>query len=115
MFYGSATFSFEKKHWSPFVDNLFSAAELLARSILLSAPDPEFREKATHKAIKSRYNHEYQLGNLDVSHRAAFNKLSDLRGGARYLKGDVSISEAEAQELLDAVRDMMEDADCRVG
>ncbi len=113
-FYDAARFSFEKKHWSPCVDNLFSAAELLAKSILLSAPDPEFREKATHKVIKSRYNQEYQLGNLEGRHRAAFNKLSKLRVGARYLKGDVSISEAEAQELLDTVKDMIEDADRRV-
>ena len=112
-FYDSARFSFRNKYWSVFVDNLFSAAELLARSVLLSAPDPKFREKATHKVIKSRYNQEYQLGNLDANHRAAFNKLSDLREGARYLKGDVSISEAEAQKLLDAVEDMIEDANRR--
>jgi HEPN domain-containing protein len=114
-FYYSAKFSFEEKHWSPFIDNLFCAAELSAKSVLLSASDPEFREKATHKVIKSRYNQEYQSGNLDTSHRAAFNKLSNLRGGARYLKGDVSVSEAEAQELLNAVEDMIEDADRRVG
>lgn len=112
-FYDSARFSFKSKHWSAFVDSLFSAAELLAKSVLLSAPDPKFREKATHKVIKVRYNQEYQLGNLDDSYREAFNKLSDLRGGARYLKGDVSISEAEAQMLLDTVKDMIEDADRR--
>ena len=109
-FYGAAQYSLEHKGWSAFIDNLFSAAELLARSVLLSNPDPEFREKTSHKMIKSRYNQWFQLGDLDASHREAFNKLSDLRGGARYLRGDSSISESDAQRLLDTVGDMMDDA-----
>lgn len=112
-FYESAEFSFKQGNWSAFIDNLFSAAELSAKSILLSEPDPKFREKATHKAIKSKYNRWHQLGNLDTSHRETFNELSDLRGGARYLKGNASITEAKAKGLLSIVRGMLEDAALR--
>ena len=112
-FYEAAEFSFKQRNWSAFIDNLFSAAELSAKSILLSEPDPTFREKATHKTIKSRYNRWHQLGNLDTTHRETFNELSDLRGGARYLKGNISITEAKAEELLSTVRGMIEDAALR--
>lgn len=109
-FYDAAQYSLEHKSWSAFIDNLFSAAELLARSVLLSHSEAEFREKTTHKTIKSRYNQWFKLGNLDASHRQAFNTLSNLRGGARYLTGDSEMAESEAQELLHTVGDMMEDA-----
>lgn len=114
-FYESAEFSLNKRNWSPFIDNLFSAAELLARSILLSMSDPKFRRKATHKAIQFRYNRFADLGNVEAVYRETFNKLSGLRDRARYLKGDISICEDEARRLLDIIKSMMEDASRRVG
>ena len=74
-FYAAAEFSFGRQNWAAFVDNLFSAAELLARSILLSRPDPKFRKKATHKAIQIRYNQFVDLGNVEETHRETLNKL----------------------------------------
>ena len=114
-FYEAAGFSFKQKNWSAFVDSLFSAAELLARSILLSRPDPQFRKKATHKAIQIRYNRFADLGNVEEAHRETLNKLSGLRDRARYLKGDVSISEDEARRFLDIVNNMMEYASSFIG
>ncbi len=104
----SAEFSFSQRSWAPFIDNLFSASELLAKCILLSLPDPKLRKKASHKAIQIKYNRFADLGNVDVVYRKTFNKLSGLRDQARYLKGDVSISEDEAYELLGIVKEMME-------
>jgi len=106
----SAEFSLNRKNWSPFIDNLFSVAELVAKSILLSMPDPRFRKKATHKAIQSRFNRFASLGNVKPVYRETFNKLSVMRDHARYLKRGVSVSEDECRRLLDIVRIMMEEA-----
>lgn len=110
-YYESAEFSLKRRYWSPFIDNLFSAAELLAKSILLSMPGLKL---ATHKAIQMRYNRFADLGNVELVYRETFNKLSGQRDSARYLKGDVSISEEEARRLLDIVKNMIEDASHRV-
>ena len=72
-FYDAARYALEHKSWSALIDNLFSAAELLARSVLLSRSEAGFRKKTTHKTIKSRYNQWIQLGNLIASHRKVFN------------------------------------------
>lgn len=114
-FYEAAEFSFHQRNWSAFIDNLFSTAELLAKSILLSMPEPKFHKKASHKAIQIKYNRFADLGNVEAVHRETFNKLSSLRDRARYLKGDVSISEGEARRLLEIVKNMMEDVALGVG
>jgi uncharacterized protein (UPF0332 family) len=114
-FYEATEFSLNQRNWSAFIDNLFSAAELLAKSILLSMPNPKFRKKATHKAIQARYNRFADLGNVEAVYRETFNKLSGLRDRARYLKGDISISEEGARRLLVIIKNMMEDAARRVG
>jgi len=113
-FYVSAEFCLKQRKWPPFIDNLFSAAELTAKSILLSTPDPKFRKKASHKAIQIKYSRFTDLGNVEAAYRDTFNKLSGLRDRARYLKGRVSISENEARKLLDIVKKMIEDARQRV-
>jgi len=96
-----------RRHWSPFVDNLFSAAELAARAILLAVPEKHFREKPTHKGIHSRFNRFANVGNAKREHRAAFNKLSSLRGRARYLKGELLLNEADATTLLLSIKEMI--------
>lgn len=113
-FYEAAMFSFNQASWAPFIDNLFSAAELSAKSILLSMSGSEFRKKASHKAIQIRYNRFADLGNVEAIYSATFNKLSGLRDRARYLKGDISVSEDEARGLLDNVGNMIEDASRRI-
>jgi hypothetical protein len=86
-FIEAAEFSFSHQNWSAFTDNLFSAAELLAKATLLATwSDPAFREKTTHPAIHSRYNRFAHLGNVDAKHADTFNKLSNLRYPARYSK-----------------------------
>jgi len=109
-FHESAEFSFNQKNWVSFIDNLFSAAELTAKSILLSMPDRKFSQKARHRDIQTKYNRFADLGNVTPVYRETLNKLYGLRDRARYLKGDVTISEVEARNLLDIVEKMIEDA-----
>lgn len=107
-FYEAAEYSFTKKNWSAFIDSLFNCAELSAKVVLLTSPVPDFTKKAKHKMIQLRYNQFADLGNVDESHRSTLNKLSGWRVNARYLKGSVSISEDEAANLLEIVKDMLE-------
>jgi hypothetical protein len=114
-FLGAAEFALEKQHWSSFMDNLFSAAELTARATLLMMPDQKFREKASHKAIHHKFNRFASLGNAAKKHLAAFNKLYGMRDKARYLKQTFKVSAEEAAILISAVREMIEGARITTG
>lgn len=92
-FIESAEFNFQNKHMGPFIDNLFSASELLAKSILLLAPDPKFRKKSSHYIIKDKFNRFVNLGNLELEYANILNKLVNLRPKGRYLQGTIEISD----------------------
>lgn len=113
-FLEAADHAFNNQMWSPFVDCLFSAAELLAKSILLGTPDPGFREKATHKSIHNRFNRWGHLGNIEQPHVHVFNQLSQLRASARYVSGCLSIDDKQAGEWLEAIRELREKARQRI-
>jgi len=61
---------------APFVDTLFSAAELAARAHLLGIPDREFTRKGTHKSIQIRFNKWANIGNAKPPHRDVLNTLA---------------------------------------
>jgi uncharacterized protein (UPF0332 family) len=89
--------------WSAFADNLFSAAELAARALLLMVPDSQFRTKTNHKAIHARFNNFARYGNVSESGREVFNKLAGLRPTARYGGKKVSLIPEEARALFQEV------------
>jgi uncharacterized protein (UPF0332 family) len=113
-FFEATKFSFDRKHWSPCLDNLFSAAELSAKAELLMIPDPKFKKKTSHYGIKSRYNRFANLGNVELKYCKALNKLEGLRSRVRYLQGEVPISEKEIQSLLEDVKQMIADVTDRI-
>ncbi len=106
-FLDSATFCHKRQHWVAFADNLFSAAELVAKATLLFIPDPALRRKGHHKAIHSKYNRFAHLGNVKPAYRTTFNKLYSLRPKARYLESLVEIPPREAEALLKTVSSML--------
>jgi len=109
-FIAATEFAFSQKHWSTFVDNLFSAAELIAKAILLGSwSGPKFRKDSSHRAVHSRFNKYTHLGNADPKFTEALNKLSKLRYPARYVEGELNLSKDEAQKYLDVVKKMYED------
>lgn len=112
-FYESAEFAFTHKNRSS-LDNLSSAAELVAKTVLLLIPDQKFMKKTTHGGIQLRFNKFADLGNVEPKCREALNKLIGLRARARYLQGDVSISDEEIQGLLENVKKMIADASERI-
>jgi len=88
-----------------FVDTCFSAAELSAKALLITTPIPGENTKMSHGRIHSRYNLQAKLGNIDISHKDALNRLAALRGSARYLNNTLDINEDEATNLAKVVED----------
>ena len=93
--------------------NLFSASELCAKAILLSLPDKKLKEKGTHKGIHTRFNRFASLGNVREKHKDVFNRLHLMRGKARYLKGELTLTPEQSEALLGTVRDMIDFAKAR--
>lgn len=115
-FYQIADYSLKRGNLAPFVDNIFNAAELSAKAMLLVMYDyqPSLRVKATHTAIQMRYNRFANLGNVMPEYKKTFNKLSGLRDAARYLKSPLNITEKKSHEMLDIIKKMIEDAESRL-
>jgi len=115
-FHHVADYSLREGNLAAFVDNAFSAAELSAKAVLLVMYDykPSLRVKAKHTAIHARYNIFANLGNVMPEYKKTFNRLSELRGAARYLKRPLSVTEEEAHKMLDVVGKMIEDAKSRI-
>jgi len=107
-FLEAAEFSLEKNNLIAFIDNLFSASELLAKAVLLTVPDRKLVNKATRRLIHFRFNEFTDLGNINPEHCKTFNRLANLRTKARYLKDDLSISKDDIKQLLNTVKEMRE-------
>jgi HEPN domain len=82
-------YALAQKLFGPFIDNLFSACELLAKARLITAA-AEAGGLKSHGVISSRINQWGRLGNVDGEFVKTFNKLSQVRSTARYSTADVS-------------------------
>ncbi len=112
-FYETAEFSYQKENWAPLIDNLFSAAELAAKSMLLLMPGTGFTKKSRHRSIQFRFNKFADLGNVPEEFRVTLNKLSELRNKARYLKGALNMDRIHLESFLRIVEKMIQDAEKR--
>lgn len=101
--------------WSSMVYVLFSAAELAARAELLLVPNPEFERSKKHEATRTRFNKWTRMGNASLTHSGALNKLSKLRQPAVYAAHSFTIDAETADELLDAVRELIDWTSARLG
>ena len=61
--------------------------------------------------IHRRYNHFAHLGNVEDGHARAFNKLSSIRSRARYLKDEITLTDTECYEMLEAVQQMLAESE----
>ncbi|MBV8924390.1 MAG: HEPN domain-containing protein [Bradyrhizobium sp.] len=100
-FVAAAEFSLSQGHAGPFIDNLFSATELLAKARLItSAAESNLK---SHSAIHTKINMWGKRGNVDARFVELFNELSNLRRAARYqaavptLKADDPVGRARAE------------------
>jgi hypothetical protein len=68
----------------------------------------------SHNGLQVKYNRFASIGNVEEAHRDAFNKLRGRRDSARYFKGGASLSNSEARDLIDIVKEMIEDAKIKI-
>jgi len=91
-----------------FVDNLFSAVELLAKAqlVLNGGHDPGSRK---HSAIHSYFNMWGKLGNTRTEYVRLLNDLAKMRPKARYMVDAFTLSHSDAAAMLAVGRDFQED------
>lgn len=101
-FYKTAKFAFENNLHKAFIDNAFSSMELLAKSELLLSPGTGLEKKSSHNSIKAQYNRRAKniLNESTQNTRIIFNKLSNLRSKARYLKGDYKVDVKDDEIII---------------
>lgn len=97
-FIKTSKYALDNRLSSAFIDNSFSAVELLAKTHLFLEADKNIKGRTNHKTIKSTFNKRFKASQTDfeIERREIFNKLSNLRSKARYLEGNVNI---ETQDL----------------
>jgi uncharacterized protein (UPF0332 family) len=104
----SAQNAYDKNLFAPFVDNLFSCIELLAKSELLLISNKQFVQKTTHDGIQIKYNEFVNIGNAKKDFKNSLNKLRNLRDSARYLKSDLKLFPSDAQRYLSISKEMLD-------
>ncbi|MFC1743119.1 hypothetical protein ACFL35_03920 [Candidatus Riflebacteria bacterium] len=109
-FLDCADFCRKNSQWRAFVDNLFSAAELFTKVILLAFGNPQLRKKATHKGIQIQLHKLFKFTSMDEKMKKSFLCLSGLREQARYLKGEFSITQENADDYYQVIEKLQEEA-----
>ena len=108
-FLEASEFSLKNKNYFSFIDNLFSATELIAKGILLLIPDENILTSKKHNYIHKKYNWWGNLGNTDKSYVELLNTLANLRSSARYLNGELSLSKEQMNQMLITANKMYAD------
>src|SRR5215217_2710700 len=107
-FLDGATFALDQHHMRLFVDTLFSATELMAKVLLLMNAEKNLLKSKHHTSISRRFNLSDRWGHTDPRYVKLLNRLQDLRGSARYLDKDFTLSTEEASDMLGTAEDMFE-------
>lgn len=89
-----------------FVDNLFSATELMAKGLLIWMPDEKLLKGKNHGPLHDRFNYERKMENVDARFARLLNDLTALRRPARYLSRDLTMSNEQMDEMLAVAEDM---------
>lgn len=105
-FLDAAAWARGNDHSHAFVDNLFSATELMAKGLLIWMPDETLLKAKSHSPIKNRLNQERKMGNVDPRFADLLNQLGKLRGSARYLDDNLAISETRMDAMLSVAEEM---------
>jgi hypothetical protein len=80
----------------------------MAKGMLIWQPDRSLLDSKTHHLIKVRFNLERKHDNVDPRFAELLNRLWKLRERARYLAGEVELTQAEMDEMLGAAEEMHE-------
>jgi HEPN domain-containing protein len=105
-FLEAAGWAREQGYSRVFVDNLFSATELMAKGMLIWQPDRSLLNSKTHRLIKVRFNLEGKHDNVDGRFVDLLNLLGKIRKPARYLARDFELSETETDKMIAVAEEM---------
>jgi HEPN domain len=106
----------------PCLDNLFSAAELMAkaelqmhdRAIALGMDDRGKRLQNLHQERRRRYSRWAKSGNTEQRYADLLDHLWDLRGAARYMEAGPLPTIEEARDMVETAEAMYTYLDARV-
>jgi len=113
-FITSAEFALQNDQIGPFIDNLYSAAELSIKSIFLTWPHIEPGKKTTHQVIKKMYEEFGELGNVDKVFLDIFDELSSLRPRIRYFEPNYKLPKEDCERLINTVELIIQDSEKRI-
>ncbi|MBK6693587.1 MAG: hypothetical protein IPG50_15470 [Myxococcales bacterium] len=98
----------ERRRPRPFVHNLYTAVELLAKVSLLSvAPDQGVAKSKKHAAVIGAMHKRRKAGWVPGSHTELLTTLFDLRQKAGYDAGPFIVSDANYRQFLDTADQML--------
>lgn len=100
---------YEKGKLRPFVDNLFSAMELLVESRLFVMSEQKYVDKPSHKWTKRKFSSFISDGNMNSEYSKVLGRLSQLRDAARYNKKEFKIDNSTASEYVRLVEQLADD------
>ena len=113
-FLEAATAALGGGHLRAFIDNLFSAAELLAKGVLLTVPDRKLIGDVSHRFIAARHNlWGAKLGNVPRQFVELLNTLTRERPKARYASRPYLLDHTKAETMLATAREMFHYVDER--
>lgn len=107
-FLSAAKAALEKRHLRPCYDLLFSAVELLSRSILLEFPDRQVLDGKTHGIIRSKINLRNRDNVAGGEFAGLLNELDKIRPTARYNADAAFLKDIEASEFVAKAERMLE-------
>ena len=120
-FCACAEFALRKGYIRGFAENLYAAAELVAKAELLLLARPSLVElpgelrKIGHGIVKSDYNRLAHTGFFSHEHSQLLNLVIGERPAARYLAGSgYAIGHAEAGDRLSRMRDWLDSVGERI-
>jgi HEPN domain-containing protein len=100
-FFETAKEAYEVGRSRVFLDNIFSSAELLVESMLfVMTPNQEYVKDPNHNWTKRELGRAIKVGLVESRYSKTLGNLSDLRRKARYHRGQFSLEEPKAQELI---------------
>lgn len=107
-FLETSKYALDKDFVFAFIDNSFSAIELLAKTNLLVEANHNMRGKTSHNTIKAAFNLRYRNSQtqFEVNRRQIFNRLSDARKAARYLEGKLTFDRSELEAINTTIKEM---------
>jgi hypothetical protein len=110
-FFKVADYCLQEKLFGPFVDNLYSAAELGIQSLLLLQHNPQFSLNQTHEDTRKLFFEHAELGNIDTEFSNNYTRLGELRDKGRYLNGThgrrFTINDLDANKIQQLTKNLI--------